>query len=110
MAIPQRLRQRLKHALGDEAATDMSAWLEGVDEMRGNIVALRHEMDVLRLEQRAEFAEFRRVIQQELAQLNIEIRDTRTDLGGVQSNVMKWSFAFWLGAVLAIAALAGALK
>ena len=31
-------------------------------------------------------------------------------LSDVQSNLMKWSFVFWCGAVAAIAALAGVLK
>jgi hypothetical protein len=31
-------------------------------------------------------------------------------LNDVQSNLMKWSFVFWCGAVAAIAALAGVLK
>jgi len=31
-------------------------------------------------------------------------------LGEVQSNLMKWSFVFWVGAVTAIAMLAGVLE
>jgi len=31
-------------------------------------------------------------------------------IGEVQSNLMKWSFVFWVGAVTAIAVLAGVLE
>ena len=34
----------------------------------------------------------------------------RAELGSVKSDLMKWSFVFWVGAVTAIAALAGIFK
>ena len=34
----------------------------------------------------------------------------RVEIAGVKSDLMKWSFVFWCGAVAAIAALAGVLR
>lgn len=39
----------------------------------------------------------------------VEVRLTER-IAGVQNNLMKWSFLFWVGAVAAIAALAGVLR
>lgn len=67
-------------------------------------------------ELRAEFAEFRREMQ-----VRFEAIDTRFDrvdqrfqtlemkLADVKADLMRWSFVFWVGAVTAIAALAGVL-
>ena len=51
----------------------------------------------------ARFAESHRVIGAEIAAVRVEIARVRADL-------LKWSFVFWVGAVGAIAALAGVLR
>lgn len=60
----------------------------------------------LRAEFRADLTEglagVRREMQEGFAALSVQI-------AGVRSDLMKWSFAFWVGAVLAIAGLAGVL-
>jgi hypothetical protein len=59
--------------------------LEGVDAYRGDIAELRQEMQL------------------GFAKLEGLVERTKADL-------MKWSFVFWVGAVAAIAALAGVLR
>ena len=56
-----------------------------------------------RLQLRSELAEFR----QQMAAM--EMRLTAL-IGDVKSDLMKWSFVFWCGAVAAVAALAGVLR
>ena len=63
--------------------------IEGSESLRGDVAELRHEMQLgfARLE----------------GSLDAKIGQLRADL-------MKWSFVFWVGAVGAIAALAGVLR
>ena len=64
-------------------------WLEEEREdrtqLRAEVSALRHEMHAME------------------ARLTALIADVKSDL-------MKWSFVFWCGAVTAVAALAGVLR
>lgn len=131
MAIPQRLVQKLQHNLGAEAAEDLVEWIQEVQELRTDVNglrtdvrqlqtdvrqlrtdvtevrtdlnALRQEMQAFRLELRTEFSEFRSDIKDALHSMDVKIADARSDL-------MKWSFVFWTGSVLAIAAVAGVLR
>lgn len=97
-----RLPSALREALGPHAAKDL---VTIVDEMRAD-----------RAELRAEFADFRREMQVRFAA--IDTRFDRVDqrfqtlemkLADVKADLMKWSFVFWVGAVTAIAVLAGVL-
>ena len=93
MAIPPSLSRKLRETLGQDAGGDLVTWLE---EERQERVQLRVEL-----------AEFR---QQMAAQMTaMEMRLTG-QIADVKSDLMKWSFVFWCGAVAAIAALAGVLR
>jgi hypothetical protein len=81
MATPQHLRRQLREALGPDAAEDLVSWMEGVDGMRADIAEMRQEMQV------------------GFARLETAIERSKADL-------MKWSFVFWVGAVISIALLA----
>ena len=59
--------------------------MDAETDSRGDIAELRHEMQV------------------GFARLDARMEQVKADL-------MKWSFVFWVGAVAAIAALAGILK
>ena len=85
MAIPQQLRRKLHETLGAEAGEALVSWMEGADTHRGDVAELRHEV-------RVSFARLETLIEGRIADL------------------MKWSFVFWVGAVAAIAALAGVLR
>jgi hypothetical protein len=83
--VSPHLLRKLQEVLGAEAARDLVTRLEGVDACRGDIAELRHEMQL------------------GFAKLEGLVERTKADL-------MKWSFVFWVGAVAAIAALAGVLR
>jgi hypothetical protein len=89
MAVPHSLSRKLRETLGQDAGGDLVTWLDEEREDRTRIHAelaeLRHEM--LAMEGR----------------LGSRIHEVKSDL-------MKWSFVFWCGAVAAIAALAGVLR
>ena len=70
--------------------------IDRIDLMRGDIAELRHAIA-------AEQAALRKDMAEGFGTLRVQLADVRADL-------MKWSFAFWVGAVLAIAALAGVLR
>lgn len=92
MAIPQQLLRKLQETLGAEATEALVSWMEEADTHRGDVAELRHEMQI-------SFAK----LDQRFGALETLIEKRTADL-------MKWSFVFWVGAVGAIAALAGALR
>lgn len=98
-----RLPSALRDALGADAADDLGMI---IDEMRAE-----------RAEMRADFADFRREMQAQFEAIDARFDrvDQRfltleTKLGDVKADLMKWSFVFWVGAVTAIAVLAGVLE
>ena len=70
------------------------SWIEENDSVRADVAELRHEMQLgfARIEAKLEQVPLRAEMEKRFADL------------------LKWSFVFWVGAVGAIAALAGVLK
>jgi hypothetical protein len=97
--------------MGDEAADDLVTWMMVVDSNRSELRELtevyngrmdaRFEAYELRMD--ARFAAFESRLDTGLAQLEARMERRFADL-------LKWSFVFWVGAVGAVAALAGMLK
>lgn len=110
MAASRKLPRHLRITLGPDAGAELVTIL---DEIRADNARARQE-----------FHEFRREVLQRFEQVDrrfdaIDRRFERVDerfiavlekVSDVQSNLMKWSFVFWCGAVAAIAALAGVLQ
>jgi hypothetical protein len=92
MPIPSYLQRRLQQSLGTEAAEDFVSWMESVDSARADIAELRHEMQVGFARVDTRFAALETLIERRSADL------------------MKWSLAFWIGAVVAIAVLARVIR
>jgi hypothetical protein len=99
MPIPQHLKSRLRQSLGTEAAEDLVSWMEGVDNARADIAELRHEMEV----------GFARV-DSKFAALDGRFSALETLIEKRTADLMKWSFGFWIGAVVAIAVLARVIR
>ena len=109
MAITPRLSRKLTKVLGEEAE-DLVTWMDRVDPqrdesretIRADIAELRQHTDAamadLREEMRVGFATLR----QEMALMEARFERRFSDL-------IKWSFVFWVSAVGAIAMLARAL-
>ena len=82
MALSPSVSRKLRETLGDEAGGDLVTWL---DEERQERLQLRQQVAAM------------------------EMRLTAL-IGDVKSDLMKWSFVFWCGAVAAVAALAGVFR
>src|SRR5438128_2124004 len=95
MPLPARLSRKLREVLGPAAAEDMVRLMDEVSSQRDGASEFRH--DVLAALQRLDDR-----IQ------GVEVRLTK-EIGNVKADLMKCSFLFWVGAVSAIAMLAGVL-
>ena len=92
MPISQHLTSKLQQALGREAAEELVRFIGESESVRADLAELRHEMQLGFAKVDARFAQLEKAIEARAADL------------------IKWSFLFWVGAVGAIALLAGALR
>ncbi|HEV8304897.1 MAG TPA: hypothetical protein VGQ25_08060 [Gemmatimonadales bacterium] len=105
MAITARLSRKLHQTLGDEAAEDLVNWMQNVETQRAELRELnelnysRFELNFSRIDERLAGL----ATQADLAHLEARLERRIGDL-------IKWSFVFWVGAVGAIAMLAGVLR
>ena len=136
MSITPRLSRSIQETLGDEAGEDLVNWMQQADahgaefreatradfaavrqEMHAGFAQLRHEMQVgaaeLRQEMQASAAELRQEMQASAAELRQEMHAgfgrLETMIERRTADLIKWSFVFWVGAVAAVALLAGVI-
>ena len=95
MGIPEFVSQKLRQTLGAEATEFIVTWMDGVDSHRADVAELRQEMQV-------GFTRLEAKIDQAVAHMDARLERRISDL-------MKWSFVFWVGAVVSIAVLANVL-
>ena len=100
MAVPRPLSKKVREALGPDAGEDLVTWLQ---EMRAE-----HDEKLAAI--RGDFAELRHEMQASESRLIEHIHEVEVRVGEVKADLMKWSLVFWVGAVGAIAALAGVLR
>ena len=137
MAITPRLSRKLHQTLGDEAGKDLVNWMQQMDAnhlnfarfdarlgeaaTRADLSGVRADLAELREATRADLAELRQemntgfaVLRQEMntgfAALRQEMAHLEARFERRFSDLIKWSFVFWVGAVGAIAMLAGVLR
>jgi hypothetical protein len=99
-----------RYAPDDDAGDSLVTWLEETraehERSRSEIASLSRAVDALGKRMDAGFAKvddrFARV-DERLSALQVAIADSKAEL-------MKWMLVFWVGAVGAIAALAGVLR
>ena len=105
MPITPRLSQKLHETLGGQEGAEFVNWMHEMDARARDVAThddlgeLRADIAELRQEMRVGFVK----IHEEMAHLEIRFERRFGDL-------IKWSFVFWVGAVGAIAALAGVLR
>lgn len=115
MSISTRLTRKLHQTLGQEAAEDMVTWMQQLDTQRADLREL-NELNFSRFDATLErrVAEVHHEMQAGFAQLRQELQvglsGMETKLAQARADLIKWSFIFWVGAVGAIAALAGVLR
>jgi len=99
--ITPRLSQKLQQTLGGQEGAEFVNWMHEMDA-RVSDVATHGDLAQLRADIRADFAELRQEMQVGFAALETRFERRISDL-------IKWSFVFWVGAVGAIAMLARVL-
>jgi hypothetical protein len=123
MGITPRLSHKFNQVLGEEAE-DLVTWMDQVDAqraewreaMRADLAELRQHTDGAIASLRQEFggmrqdmADLRQEMQVGFANLRLEMAQMEARFERRMSDLIKWSFVFWVGAVGAIATLAGVL-
>ncbi|MEX2154555.1 MAG: hypothetical protein WD825_14535 [Gemmatimonadaceae bacterium] len=135
MAVRARLSQRLHDALGAEAAEDMVSLVEELraereaadksraelanavkqvgDDVRGLELRLTKEIAGVKTElvDRIDGVQTGLLdrIDDVKTHLTERIGETRVEIAQSRADLIRWSFVFWVGAVAAIAMLAGVL-
>lgn len=121
MAVPARLTRKLREVLGTEAGEDLMTLIDELHSQRNDLAEFREQ--ILAAVQRSERALVDRIqgVEVNLTERigGVEVRLTERmgkleagvseRIGNVKADLMKWSFLFWVGAVGAIAMLAGVL-
>src|SRR6266516_2824150 len=103
--ITPRLSHKLHQALGEEAGAEFMAWMHHVDARVADVVT-RGDL----AEMRADLAELRQEVQVGFAKMHEEMARLETRFERRFGDLIKWSFVFWVGAVGAIAMLAGVVR
>ena len=107
--ITPRLFQKLQQTLGEEAGAEFMTWMHRVDARVAD-TATRADLAELREATRADIAELRHEMQVGFAKMHEEMAGLETRFERRYGDLIKWSFVFWVGAVGAIAMLAGVLR
>ena len=125
MPVTKVLSRKLKESLGPDTGEGLVAWMEHADTLHDDMTLLRSEAQENRRELKQDIQDFRRDMQEFRNEMRRDMKEmrlsleARMDIGFATteakferriSDLMKWSFVFWCGAVAAIAALAGVLK
>lgn len=127
MPVTAKLSKAFYDRFGDEIVAELVEWLNQVDAayrsdlkamIDANDLRIDSRFEQLRAEIRADLAELRSELRGEIGDTRSALRKDMTDgftalglqIAGVRADLMKWSFVFWVGAVLAIASLAGVLR
>jgi hypothetical protein len=118
MSIPPRLASRFNEVMGSGAAEDLVSWMDDTSarhaELRADLAEIRQEIRAVELRLSAELGKQLHAHTGAMAEL---AKEFRAELHAVDNKIEKrfsdlllWSFVFWVGAVSAIALLAGVLK
>ena len=120
MSIPPRLASKLNDTLGAQAAEDLVSWLDESraqhSELRADVAELRHEMETrfVALATKDELHRLETNLRGEIhgveTRLGLQIAGVSNQVERSAAKLIQWSFVFWVGAVAAVALLAGVLR
>jgi len=113
--VTARLSRKFYEALGDDVANELVEWFNQVDATyRGELRDL-NDLNFARFDARVgeRLAEFETRVDRRFAEFDValERRFARLEgllerrLGETKSELIRWSFAFWVGATLAVIGL-----
>lgn len=113
VAISPRLSRKLTQVLGEEAeelVTKMDHLDGQRDAMDAAIAGIRQEIAAFRLDVAQQIGALREEMRVGFASLRQEMALMEARFERRFSDLIKWSFVFWVGAVAAVAMLARALR
>ncbi len=105
MAESSPFPRTVRGVLGPQASGDLVNWLmSGHDELRAAIRAdLQQELQGVERRMTDQIRALDEKLSQRIHAVDVRVAESKADL-------MRWSLVFWVGAVGAIAALAGVLR
>lgn len=107
MAVSPRLPQHLRATLGSDAGEELVTILDEIRADRAQFTAeFTATLEELRREMHARFEQ----VDRRFERVDDRLLALDAKVGDVESDLMKWSFVFWCGAVASIAVLAGVLR
>ncbi len=96
MPVTPKLPVRLYEKLGEEAMTDLAGWFADME-------AQRQEMDARHLAEIEKLRETDAKLQASVSSLETRMAagfaELKAQVAGVQAELIKWTFVFWLGTV-----------
>lgn len=103
----QRVSVELRARLGEEAARDLEAYVEGLTaEWRDDVMHAAAELCVamagMRADLQAEMLEGFGRIWQAIADLKVSLRQ---EIANTRVEILRWSFLFWISEVAVLASL-----
>jgi hypothetical protein len=107
MALPSHLSKKLRQTFGPDAGADLVTWLEEMRAERAQLLS-RLETSEARLALRIDSG-FTKV-DERFAKVDERLAGVQVAIAESKAELMKWMLVFWVGAVGAIAALAGVLR
>src|SRR6266516_4605713 len=99
----------MPRSLEEEAGAEFMAWMHHVDARVADVVT-RGDLAEMRESMRADLAELRQEVQVGFAKMHEEMARLETRFERRFGDLIKWSFVCWVGAVGAIAMLAGVVR
>ena len=114
MPVTARLSSRFYEKLGDETTNELVNWLNDFDaEFSERVNALndrnwerfREHLDSAKTELRAEIKAGSADLRTDIAALRTEFAGLRAELHKELSSQLRWTFAFWVTTLFAIAGL-----
>ena len=101
MAERSPLPRTVRGVLGSQASEDLVTWqTSGFDSL---LAAIREDMAAMELRLSGRIDALDEKLSHRIHHVELRVAESKADL-------MRWSFVFWVGAVAAVAALAGVLR
>jgi hypothetical protein len=103
MSTVLQLYEKLKPKLGEEETRELLEYVDRMVESRAATKAdLQQAVTELRGELQQAVTGLRGEFQREISRVEVGLRK---ELQGVRTDILKWSFAFWVGNVAAVSAI-----
>jgi hypothetical protein len=103
VSFSPQLRRKLQETLGADGAEELVSSMDRLEASRGDIAELTQAMLAMDANSKQAMLAMELRLTEKLAGLDSKIEQKHAGL-------LKWSFLFWVGAVAAIAGLAGVLR